>query len=296
MLIPRQRAIERMKEMGIPDPKTTYSKFVTLGGELREQKIGSRFYIESSDLENWKRSYDYRCLDLSEDDYRQALNFAVVGFYEGGFSSVEWGQTKRRDVGEFLSNQTMGKLGEIAFKRFLADKFNLDISIDFNYKGEIGGQDIFGVRILGKNEEYRQASVKVSIKTTKATNFNLWVVKDELESNHSRSEYYVLTRVNLPIDHLLRYLKDSPKLSSVQQRIPDFEDIRAEIAGYTTRQELMAKGVAENMIGATGKVVQKLRTPQYVMLSGDLKRTPADFKDLAEALSSVRVGTSSPLD
>ena len=202
-------------------------------------------------------------------------------FYQGASGTVEWGTTKRRDVGEFIANQTAGKLGELAFGKFLHDRYGIDLELSFLIETEVPGQDI--VKVIRTEDErriVRSPNIKVSIKTTKMQNFNLWVVEEEI----ARSDAFVLCRVELPSDQLLRIVRDHEQISPVRNLIPQPTGIQAEVAGFAWRKELQSKGATMKMVGANGKVVQVLKRPQFIMLSGELRKSKDDWRNLANAL------------
>ncbi|MDI6905241.1 MAG: hypothetical protein QMD13_07130 [Candidatus Bathyarchaeia archaeon] len=240
---------------------------------MKARKIKGRWMILRQELDKWKENRDYRLIKLGMEDYFKAFNFAVKQFYRGGLVVVEWGKTKRREIGEFLFNQMGGKLGELAFREFLRSRFGVEVRVSFEVEKELPGQDIFKVK-------GRSPKVRVSIKTTKIQNFNLWVVEEDIDL----SDAYVLCRVDLPLDHLLRVLREHEKLSEIRDIIPELHEVEAEVVGFAWKDELKAKGSSMEMIGADGKLVQELRRPQYVMLSGELKRTKKDWESLVNTL------------
>lgn len=237
--------------------------------------------ISRKELNQWKKSRDFRLMKLSMEDYYKAFDFAVKQFYLGGPALIEWGKTKRRDIGEFLTNQIMGKLGELALSKFLFDGFNVEIGLSFKVEKEVPGQDVTRVVQIEEGRKIpRSPKIKVSIKTTKMQNFNLWVIKESIDD----SDAYVLCRADLPLDHTLRIVRDHEKFSAIKDRIPELNEIETEVVGFSWRDELKARGASMEMRGADGRVVQELRRPQYVMLSGELRKSKEDWQSLIDAL------------
>lgn len=262
-------------------PINYIKNYVFKAGELKATKIRGRWTISKQELYEWKRNRDFRLTRLSIEEYFKAFEFAVKVYYGGGTGTVEWGTTKRRDVGEFIANQTGGKLGELAFTKFMRDHFGIGIELSFLIEKEIPGQDI--VKVIRTEDETkiaRNPKIKVSIKTTKMQNFNLWVVEEDIE----KSDIFVLCRVELPSDQLLRIVRDHKQISPVRILIPEPREIIAEVAGFAWREELQARGATMEMIGANGKVVQVLRRPQFIMLSGELRKSLSDWETLVDAL------------
>jgi len=262
-------------------PENYFENYVFKGGELKARKIRGRWMMSEQELDQWKKNRDFRLVKLDMEDYFRAFNFAAKQFYMSGPAVVEWGKTKRREVGEFLFDQMGGKLGELAFRKFLLDRFGVEIRVSFEVEKEMPGQDIFEiVRIEQGREVSRSPVLKVSIKTTKMQNFNLWVVEEGIDL----SDAYVLCRVDLPLDHLLRVFREHEKLSTVRDMIPELKEVETEVVGFTWKKDLKAKGATMKMVGANGKVVQELRRPQYVMLSGELRKATGDWQGLIRAL------------
>jgi hypothetical protein len=262
---------EAVRSTGIPEDY--FKNYAFKGGELKVRKTGGRWMISREEFDQWRENRDFRLMKLGKEDYFNAFNFAIKQFYRGGLVLVEWGKTKRREIGEFLFNQISGKLGELAFRKFLHDRFGINVKISLELEKEIPGQDIF--EVAG-----RPPKIKVSIKTTKIQNFNLWVIEEEIDLSHA----YVLCRVDLPLDHLLRAFREHEKLSAIRDIIPELGELEAEVVGFAWKDELKAKGPSMKMVGADGKVVQELRRPQYIMLSGELRKSKDDWQRLVNAL------------
>ena len=254
-------------------PEEYFRNYIFKGGELHPRKIGGRWMLLRDEFVWWKENRDFKLVRLSIEDYYKAFNFAVGQFYKGGFGRVAWGKTKRRDVGEFLFNQIVGKLGEVAFCKFAKDRFARVVGISFDVEKEIPGQDIFEV-------EGRSPRIKVSIKATKMQNFNLWVNEEEIDF----SDAFVLCRVDLPLDHLLRAFRGHEKLSAIKDAIPQLDEVEAEVVGFAWKDELKAKGPTTKMVGIHGETVQELTRPQYAMLSGELRRSKDEWRTLIDAL------------
>lgn len=258
-----------------------FTNYVFKGGELKATKRKGKWQILRKEFEQWQEDRHFRIVKLTMDDYFKAFNFAVKQFYGAGAAVVEWGKTKRREIGEFLFNQVGGKLGELAFSKFLHDRFGVEIKISFDVEKELRGQDIFGVLERKKGRKIsRLPGVKVSIKTTKMQNFNLWVIEEDIDF----SDAFVLCRLDLPLNHLLRVFREHEKLSAIRDIIPELGEVEAEVVGFAWKDELKAKGSTLQMIGADGKLVQELRRPQYVMLSGELRKSIQDWQSLVSAL------------
>ena len=78
-------------------------------------------------------------MELNDDEYLQCLDFAIEAVLRDYKSGL--GRVKQRDVGEFLTNQIQGKLGEIALQKLLL-KHGLAVELDFKVTGQLPSQDI----------------------------------------------------------------------------------------------------------------------------------------------------------
>lgn len=178
-------------------------------------------------------------------------------------------------MGEFLTNQLIGKLGEIAVGSQL-NKFGLEIRLDFAVNGQIPSQDI--TQISTRPKIWNNPAIKVSIKSTKLKNILLALPIKELSLDDRRSDIYVLAQVGIYSDHLLRMMKalDLDIIKDTSHLIPEFGPIPARVGGWVSCEELLASGpssvttinsrfgiimAGENYIRTTGE----LRTDWSVM-------------------------------
>lgn len=252
--------------------ESEFKNFVK-AGEIKKEKIRGRFAFEKSDLEEWKRSRAYRSMTLSREDYMRALEFAIQAFY-GNVTKSHFARQQQRDAGQYITNQVQGKLGEIAFVKFLKDKFNIEAELDFSFReGIIPGQDITEIR---RGRIANPPRIRVGIKATKQRNMFLALSTNEVERDDRRSDIYVLVRVGLFPNHILRLLKDSPNLRAVQENIPPLSNISAEIAGYVEIQEL--DGPAVVILG------NKMSEPNYFKTTGDLKKSENNWLEFTNKL------------
>ena len=69
-------------------------------------------------------------------------------------------------------------------------------------------------------------------------NVYLFIASKEFLLEQRQSEVYILTRVDLPVNHVLRFLRDHPSLESSRALIPDFEPFPVQAAGFAWRADL----------------------------------------------------------
>jgi len=260
-------------------PEKYFRNYVMKGKEIESIKRRGRWMVLRSEVEKWKTEREWRIVDLTLDDYLKAFEFATKLFYQGGPGITDWGGRTRRDIGKFLTNQIEGKLGELALAKFLLYKFNVELKLDFTIRQEIPSQDIVEViRIHGSRRVSNPPRLRVSVKTTKMQNFALPVPRKELEDELRRSDVYIMCRVELPLDHLLRVFKNHSILLRMRNVIPELDEIKAEVVGYAWREELQNKGITTEIRGG-----QKI-TPSYVMYSGELHSSKEEWEVLVNLL------------
>ena len=92
-------------------------------------------------------------------------------------------------------------------------------------------------KVIKKDGTKTGPKLKVEIKATKPSS-RWWLVSG---SEFSSREYdvYILVVIDLPLDHIIRFFKDSLDLEDedLQKAIPDFGVIEAEIKGIVWRNE-----------------------------------------------------------
>lgn len=238
-----------------------------------------RFYFEKNALEKWKQSYDYRTVILTREDYNLCLDFALAMHFRGYVLS-DWGTGRQREFGQKLTNWIKGQLGEVAVQKFLKDKFNLNVKLDFNIYDEIVPQDIIEITT---NKVKRKPKIGVGIKSSKPKNVALVLGSNEIEILTRSSDVYIFCRPDLPDDHLLRIgvneviksVKSKPHFLNYKDVIPRFNNMSSEVAGFCYKDEL------EKVTKIPG---QDFDGPRYVKLSGDLRRSEKDWKDLVSKL------------
>jgi hypothetical protein len=209
------------------------------GRECEIFKEKNRICFDSELFDKWLARLAGSLVVLDRDDYVKCFEFAVEAFYSS-VTKADFNRSKQRDVGEFLTNQVRGKLGEIAVAR-LFEKRSISMQLDFSVTGQIPAQDI--VQISTRKNIWNNTAAKVSIKATKYKNVLLTVTENEAKLADRKSDIYLLSQVGLFPDHILRILKGvvgelSPKLPKM---IPDFGPIPARVAGWATYDQLIAR-------------------------------------------------------
>lgn len=260
----------------IPDAKTIENWF---GAEMVASKSGNRKGYEKDDVVKWIESLKGCLVSLDIKNYKSCLDFAVESYYKDGFTKSDFMRGKQRDLGEFLTNQIQGKLGELAVAKLLHG-YGLDIELDFDVTGQIPSQDITKVSI--RTKVWDNPTAKTSIKTTKLKNVFLAIPETETTLVDRKSDVYVLSQVGLPPDHLLQAFKEENLkiLGGVQKLIPRFESVLCRIGGWITREDLLKTKVyssdeSESTFGI------RFASPNYILTPKQLGK---DWKSLRKAI------------
>lgn len=272
---------EAAKRLGIS--RRELERYVIAGEEIpyiREQRGKvHRYFIEEHALQEWRSQRDSRLVRIDEAGYFKCLKFGLASYY-GGHPRSDFGTTRRRSAGKFVDDFTRGKLGEVALRRFLKREFGITIGLDFDpTRGAVVGQDIVDVRRPPRNV-VNPPRLRVAVKTTKRTNAWLLVPENEVELDDRRSDIYVLVRVDLYGDHLFRGIRTHEALAGLAARIPKFDPIEAEVAGFAWRSDLKHAGTLEQL-PVSG---QQLAHPNYALKTGQLRRSPQEWDPVVAGL------------
>lgn len=237
------------------------------GRECPSIKQRGRIGFDSDLFLKWFGRIEASLVALDKEDYIKCFEFAVEAYYNP-ITKADFNRVKQRDVGEFLTNQIQGKLGEIAFHKLML-RHGLEVELDFRAVGQIPSQDI--TRISTRKNVWDNPAAKVSIKATKLKNVLLAVTVNEVVLEDRKSDVYILSQVGLFPDHILRILKlggEALVRSSVKY-IPDFAAIPARIGGWATHAIVTATPAL------SGDDIEKefgirMATPNHVLRTGQL--------------------------
>jgi hypothetical protein len=244
----------------------------------RENDRG-RFYFEKRNLEVWLKSYKWRTIELTIDDYKQCLDFALAQHFRGYVLS-DWGTARQREFGQKITNWVKGQLAEVAVKKFLKREFGIEVELDFGIHDNIVAQDIIGLK---EKDKIREPKVGVGIKSSKPKSAFLVLGENEVRIAERRSDYYIFCRPDIPDDHLLRItknrveelVKSQQHYSTYKDKMPDFENMYCEVAGWCGIGEL------ERVKSIPGQEFDGFR---YVKKSGLLHKNLESWKKLVGKL------------
>lgn len=260
--------------------------FLKNSGEILPVQKGRRKVYLQQDLDAWKQKRGQRTFFLDLADYAKCFDFALAMHYRG-YTAADWGTSRKREAGQNLTNWMRGQLGEIAVQKFFKREFNLDLELDFNLHAGIVAQDIIGIK---EGSEIRKPKMRVAVKATKFKNSYLILGTADVEPENRKLDIYILTRINLPDDHLLRIakeeleelLKKERHFELYKEQLKCFEPIPCEVAGFAYRKELEKIDDAAKLAKILGA-----RNPvgaRYVKISGELRSSKEDWEKVAEKL------------
>ncbi|MFA6383506.1 MAG: hypothetical protein WCX17_03720 [Parcubacteria group bacterium] len=244
-----------------------------------ERRAGGRYYFDQDILQKWMDKRSWKTVQLTKDDYALCLDFALAQHFRSYVTS-DFGTGRQREFGQKITNWVKGQLGEVAVKKFIKEKFNIDIELDFQIHDEIVPQDIIGVNVNGL---VRQPKIGVGIKSSKPKNVFLVLGENEISRDDRRSDIYIFCRPEIPDDHLLRVAKEAvqalvrnePHYNTYKNSMPDFIDLSCEVVGWCLYTEL---DLVTEIPG------QKFDGQRYVKASGELRDSQKDWEDLVKKI------------
>jgi len=275
-ILTKQEAVEFL---GLDEK--TFENFFKNADEFQccERTAGGKYFFEEDKLKKWLEDYKRRTISLDINDYSLCLDFALAQHFRGYVLS-DWGTARQREFGQKVTNWVKGQLAEVAVKKFLNREFGIFVELDFRIYDEIVPQDIIAIKENGKE---REPKIGIGIKSSKPKSAYLVLGENEVILPARRSDVYIFCRPDIPDDHLLRITRDKiieivkkePHYPSYKDKIPYFETLYCEIAGYCWIDEL------EKTTSIPGQVFDGNR---YVKKSGQLHRSKEDWQKLLKKL------------
>lgn len=232
---------------------------------------------------------------LSYEDYNQVLKFAIKLWYAGK-PKGDWRSTgTKRDIGKYITDTSIGKLAEIAFKKFLEKNWEIRSEIDFNiYPGSsnIDRGDLVKVNCHGMIIE---PQIKIDVKSTKPG--SLWAMIDAREFTKRKYDAYVWIKVDLPLNHLARPIFEAVRnnnMQEIEQLIPSLETINAEVAGFAWREDVekwkeFKKGEHTYDPNDPKKKLFDLKTDNKACPINGLNNSKDDWTKLIEQLCGLKL-------
>jgi len=228
-------------------------------------------------------------ITLTPNDYWECFVFALKMWYVGKKAKQDWRRAGERDIGDYLNDHIEGKLGEIAFAKFLKEYHGIDVEVDLEIKPgihAINSSDIKAVTIGGVK---RSPRIKIDVKTTSLKSKYLLI--DAKEFRTRVYDAYVLVMLNLPKDHLLRFLINRIEIpEDLKKHIESLEHIEATIAGFAYRNDVEEKGKlykAGDWLPDPDKPNRKLvqlKADSYALSINKLRSSEGDWRELVYKL------------
>lgn len=197
-------------------------------------------------LDEWIDWLNWSSVVLDENDYLKvalhALRLAPT------LRGTDYGTARQRDLGQLWTDAIRGFLGEIAFAKWLREKYGLAVELDYS-RGPLEEHLPSDI----KSVEGRQPRINISIKTTKLNGIWLDITGDQIEYSH----VYVLVRVGVTREHLIAFFKkisvirdklmkiarergllSEEELSEIWNSVPEFSPLPAYVAGFLDKSEI----------------------------------------------------------
>lgn len=195
----------------------------------------------------WIKWLEWSSVILDEDDYLKA---ALHGLrLAPKIAATDYGTSRQRDLGQLWADTIRGFLGEIAFVKWMYERFGLSAELDYR-RGSL--EEFLPSDI--KSVDGREPRLKISVKTTKLNGIWLDIPGDQI----ARSDVYVLVRVGVTREHLIAFLKKisviadklmrialekgflkEEELAEIWDSIPEFSPLPAYIAGFLDKLEIV---------------------------------------------------------
>lgn len=196
-------------------PEKNFDNYVKSSKEIEHYKKSNRYYFEKEELTRWKNLRKNRTVFLSLKEYQQCFVFAIQMAYTKKSSSGTGIRGVRSEM-QTADDWILGILAEFALQKFVKEKYNKKIELDTepHPKEGITAQDV--VTIDG-----RLPNLKVAMKASKEK--NCWIVLDALEYENKKrmSDVYIFARVELPSDHLFRFLREHSFFDKARKKLSE---------------------------------------------------------------------------
>jgi len=177
-------------------------------------------------------------ITLTLDDYWKCFVFALRMWYVG---EHDWRRAGERDIGDYLGDHIEGKLGEIAFAKFLKERWGIDAEVDLEVRPGMHAINSSDVKAVAVGGAKRSPKVRIDVKATSAKSKYLLI--DAVEFQNRVYDAYVLVVLDLPRDHLLRFLINRIELpEDLKKRIEPLAHTEAVVAGFAYRKDVEEKG------------------------------------------------------
>jgi hypothetical protein len=240
------------------------------------KKTNKRFEFTKSELDNWNNLKNSRTVMLTLDEYKQCFDFALKMAYSSNSSSGVGIRGVRSEM-QMADDFVLGILAEFAVKKYLLEKYNINIELDLEvHPDNITPQDFHGIT---ENGNIRKCNLGVAIKASKFKSCYNIIHPLEYENAIRRSDVYIFVRVGLPSDHLFRYLSNNPFLSDVKdflnknegfKKMETLTEIPVWICGFNYHEQLIKSSEIPG---------QKFDGHRYISSTSQMKNQDSDWNE-----------------
>ena len=180
-------------------------------------------------------------ITLGLNEYQQCMFFALRMWYSGGKSTLDWRRAGRRDIGDYMGDHMQGKLAEVGFARMLQERYGISAEVDLEVRPGIQVVNETDIKMVTIKGETRRPKIKIDVKATAPK--SKYFLVDAREFQNRKYDAYVLVLVNLPKDHVIRFLADRMELPpDLKPLVSPLKTIDTDILGFTYREDIETKG------------------------------------------------------
>lgn len=234
--------------------------------ELCEGAIRGGDVERFSKPEEWLKWLEWSSVVLSHHDY---LDVAVRTLrLVQNLRATDYGTARQRDLGQLWTDAIRGHLGEIAFAKWVSEKFGVTVETGLSKLGSL--EEFLPSDVIKVNNGAPQ--LKISIKTTKLRGVWLDIPYKQIE----HSDVFILVRVGVAREHFLAFLKaisvirdkilatalqrgviSEKESEEIWSSLPDFKPIPAYIVGYFDKRLCMKYIQSEGVVKVDGIIGTK---------------------------------------
>ena len=247
---------------------------------IQKSVFGGETSIEN--LPNWlDQRFIPNRVEINRDEYAKMCVNALKSV--SNIAATDYGTSRQRDFGQLWADMIRGYLGEIAFVKFLKNKWGIEADLGHE-KGALSDYlplDIHEVRRPPEN--FRKPKINISIKTTKWN--GIWL--DIPGEQFSHSDVHVFVKVGVGRDHLFAFFKeisvfdkilkigedvgslDRDESNRLLKTLPSFSPINAYICGFADKSSDYEELSYSGKTGRKNYTIEGWNGP---IRSGDLEK------------------------
>jgi hypothetical protein len=262
---------------------------------------------------------------VSAEEYVEALGFSIYTFLSGKIVKRDlYKGGAERSLGEYIEHLIRGKLSEIAFKKFLLERFKIESLLDLDLPIFIAGNYL--PDIVAFKTEKGWAVPKFWIEVKAVTEGQKWTLirASSLRGGRRRKarpyDAYVNAMVHLPKNHLGRLIKHAPSVmrrasQEWLDKLQDLKSVEVHVLGFALYADMArilkagggdkeAEDQLNKIFGAgkwafvkkgsklvdpeTGREIVEINADNCAIALSSLRATEDEWKNLANLLKENR--------